>query len=148
MGREQEIVINGNVYWCVKDACKAVGISVTSVYEYRRKNHCSTELAVHAIYQKSITPAEEYVAFGKTYESIAQASRAHGVSGDMVRAYMRDRGQNLEEALATAKENTAFNNKCLEQGINPYTARNFIRNYGVSKEEAFECLSLAASSGK
>ncbi len=146
MGREQEINLNGKTYWCVKDACQAVGMSVTSVYEYRRKNHCTTEEAVRGAYAKMQTPNEMYRAFGKEYVSVAQASKDYNVSGDMVRAYMRDKGQTLEQALMTAKENTAFNNKCIERGINPYTARNFVRNYGVTKDEALESLSLAASS--
>lgn len=148
MGREQEISLNGETYRCVKDACKAVGMSVTSVYEYRRKNHCTTTEAAKAVYAKLQEPADKYEAFGNRYINIAQASKAYGVSGDMVRAYMRDKGQTLEEAIITAKENTAFNNKCIERGINPYSARNFVRNYGVSHAEALEALSLAASKGK
>lgn len=146
MGREQKIVLNGITYWCVKDACQAVGMSVTSVYEYRRKNHCTTQEAVQAAYTKMQTPVEGYKAFGKEYESVAQACRDYSVSGDMVRSYMRDKGMTLEQALMAAKDSTAFNNKCIERGINPYTARNFIRNYGVSKDEAIASLELAASS--
>lgn len=146
MGREQEIKLNGQTYWCIKDACQAVGMSVTSVYEYRRKNHCSTQEAVEGAYAKMQTPSEGYKAFGKKYDNIAQACRDYNVSGDMVRSYMRDKGMTLEQALMAAKDSTAFNNKCIERGINPYTARNFVRNYGVSKDEAIESLSLAASS--
>lgn len=145
MGREQEISLNGKTYWCVKDACQSVGMSVTSVYEYRRKNHCTTEEAVLAVYKKKQTPVEGFKAFGKEYVSVAQASKEYGLSGDMVRSYMRDKGQTLEQAIMTAKENTAFNNKCIERGINPYSARNFVRNYGVTRDEALECLSLAAA---
>ena len=145
MGREQRIVLNGIVYGSVKDACQAVGMSVTSVYEYRRKNHCDTQEAVIGAYEKMNAPVECYKAFGKEYENVAQACREYSVSGDMVRSYMRDKGMTLEQALMAAKDSTAFYNKCIERGINPYTARNFIRNYGVSKDEAIASLELAAS---
>lgn len=146
MSREQEISLNGKTYWCVRDACYSNGISLTAVYEYRRKNRCTTQEAVKAVYIKMRIPVEKYKAFGKEYDSVAQACRDYNLSGDMVRSYMRDKGQTLEEAILTAKENTDFNNKCIERGINPYSARSFIRNYGVSKEEALESLSVAASS--
>lgn len=146
MGREQKIMLNGKTYSSVKDACQDLKLSVTSVYEFRRKNHCTTEDAVKAVIEKMKQPAEKYVAFDKEYDSIAQACRDYNVSGDMVRSYMRDKGQTLEEALRTAQEHTAFNNKCIARGINPYIARNMIRNYGLSREEALDSLSLAASS--
>ena len=140
MGREQQIELNGKTYWSIKDACSDVGISVTSVYEFRRKNHCSTEFALQEVYKIKNSPVENYKAFGKEYKSIAQAARDSGVSGDTVRSYMRDKCISLEEALILAKESTAFINKCIERGVNPYSARNFVRNYGCTNEEALECL--------
>jgi hypothetical protein len=146
VSREQTISINDITYTSVKDACRALGLSVTSVYEYRRRNHSSTEVAIKAVYEKSQTPSEGYKAFGMEFENIEQASRNFGVKGDMVRSIMRGQDVTLEEAIKIAKEHVAFSNKCIAHGVNPYAARNFVRNYGVSKDEAIFSLSLAASS--
>jgi hypothetical protein len=148
VSRENTIVVNDTTYNSVKDACKALGISVTSVYEYRRRNHTTTEVAVNAIYEKSITPSEGYKAFGMEFDNIEQAARSYGLKGDMVRSIMRGQDATLEEAIKIAKEHVAFSNKCIAHGVNPYAARNFVRNYGVSNDEAIFSLSLAASKGK
>lgn len=146
MGREQKIVVDNKTYYSVKDACAVLGIGLTAVYEYRRKNHCTTEEAINAVLLKQQEPPKSYYAFGKLYDNVAQACRDYDVSGDMVRSFMRDKGYELEDAIELAKKHKAFNNKCVEKGINPYVARNFVRNYRCTEDEAIMSLSMAASS--
>ena len=148
MGREQTIELNGNKYCSVKSACDANNLSITSIYEYRRKNHCTTEEALVAVFNKSLMPAEKYKAFGKEFDNIAQACREFNVSGDIVRACIRDLGMNLEDAITETRKRMNFTERCIRHGINPYVARNFIRVNKCTQDEAIEGLCLAAKSDK
>ena len=146
MNNENSIELNNKVYSSIKLACEDNGISVTSVYEYRRKNHCTTEEALVAVYAKSLKPSEKIMAFGEYFDNVAQASRRFEVSGDTVRACMRDLGMNIEEAIEETRKRERFTKRCIQNGINPYAARNFIRVSKCTQEEAIESLKLAASS--
>ncbi len=148
MGREQTIELNGNKYCSVKSACDANNLSITSIYEYRRKNHCTTEDALVAVFNKSLAPVEKIKAFGEEFNNIAQACRRFEVSGDTVRACMRDLGMNIEDAINETRKRMKFTEKCIQNGINPYTARNFIRFSKCTQEEAIQSLRLAAKASK
>ncbi len=146
MSSEQTIKLNGNEYTSIKKACEDNGISLTSIYEYRRKNHCNTEEALIAVYNKKQIPSEKIKAFGEEFDSIAQACRKFNVSGDTVRSCMRDLNMSIEEAINETRKRMKFTEKCIQNGINPYTARNFIRFSKCTQEEAIQSLKLAAKS--
>lgn len=145
MGKELKIEVNERVYNSVKEACQILEISPTTVYEYRRKNHCTTEEAVRAVNKLKFEPTEGWIAYGRIYTHIEEAARRYNVNGNVVRYNMNYKGDTLEEALVIAKDTKEFTEKCISSGINPYKARSFARHYGCTKEEAICCLNIAAS---
>lgn len=145
MGKVGDIIINGVKYRTVADACKHLGITVNGVYTYRRNHGCTTLEAISGELIRRNTEPEMYEAFGKKYLSIAAAARDYDLSGDMVRSIMRGTDKTLEEAIKISQVRQEFNDKCIELGINPYSARSTMRAYGLTRSEALESLNIAAS---